>query len=109
MTATFPTHLSDADLLSALIRCAADERGSTARLVTHLAEVDRRELHRASGYGSLFAYCCGELKLSEGATYNRIEAARTARRFPVVLDRLADGSLTLANLRLLSRHLTAEN
>jgi hypothetical protein len=29
--------------------------------------------------------------MSEGEAYNRIEVARTARRFPVVLDMLADG------------------
>jgi hypothetical protein len=49
------------------------------------------------------------LHLEEGAAYNRIEVARTARRFPAVLDGLDEGSLTLAAVRLLAPHLTETN
>jgi hypothetical protein len=47
--------------------------------------------------------------LSESAAYNRIDVARTARRFPVILDGLSDGDLTLASVRLLAPHLTPDN
>jgi len=47
--------------------------------------------------------------LSEDAACSRIEAARTCRRFPVILDSLATGDLNLTAVRLLGRHLTAEN
>ena len=47
--------------------------------------------------------------LSEGATYNRIEVARTARRFPSMLQALEEGSVTLTALRLLAPHLTEAN
>lgn len=43
------------------------------------------------------------------AKVSRIQTARTAQRFPLVLDRLADGSLTLTSIHLLSPHLTEEN
>jgi hypothetical protein len=88
---------------------AGDHRRTTVELVVHLAEFEARDLHLAAGYRSLFAYCTGVLKLSESEAYHRIEAARDAGRFPVVLDRLASGSLTLTNLRLLSGHLKPEN
>ena len=45
------------------------------------------------------APCC---HLSEHAAYGRIEAARAARKFPVVLDLLSDGSLTLTTVTLLA-------
>src|SRR2546425_12356302 len=48
-------------------------------------------------------------RFSEQETYNRIAAARTARRFPVTLELLADGSINLTTIRLLAPHLTAEN
>src|SRR2546426_7090453 len=48
-------------------------------------------------------------RFSEQGTYNRIAAARTARRFPVTLDLLADGSINLTTVRLLAPHLTEEN
>jgi hypothetical protein len=54
-------------------------------------------------------YCTQVLRLSAGGAYNRIEAARAARRFPVVLDLLARADLNLGTLRLLIPHLTAEN
>ena len=80
-----------------------------ATLVAHLAEMEERGLHLKAGYPSLFVYCVRLLRLSEGGAYNRIEAARTARRFPAVLDMLENGLLSLASLRLLAPHLTAEN
>ena len=72
-------------------------------------EVDTRGLHLKSGYGSLYAYCRGALRLSEFEAYSRIEAARAALRFPGILERLADGALNLTTMTLLARHLTAEN
>jgi len=46
------------------------------------------------------------LHLSEHAAYGRIEAARAAQRFPVILDRLTSGELTLTAVGLLAPHLT---
>ena len=58
----------------------------------------------------MFTYCTQVLHLSEHATYGRIEAARTARKFPIVLDRLHPyGSLTLTAITLLGPLLTATN
>jgi hypothetical protein len=109
MKIDFPSRLTDAELVAEVNRCVRDERGATTGLVAHLAEFDARRLHLGAGYSSLFAYCSEVLGLSEDATYNRIEAARAARRFPVILERLADGSLNVTTVRLLARHLTGEN
>jgi len=104
------TALSDQDLLASLEVLASNEREASVELVAHLAALDSRPaLYAARGYGSLFSYCTQALRLSEDATCNRIAAARACRRFPVILERLASGSLTLTSVRLLSRHLTAEN
>lgn len=88
---------------------AGREREATVELIGHLAELDARKLHLAEGYGSLFAYCRGALRLAEHAAYNRIEAARLSRRFPAILDLLADGSLNLSTARLLAPHLRPDN
>jgi hypothetical protein len=103
------TRLPDRDLLSRLADLARRERDVTVELIAHLAELDARKLHRGEGCGSLFRYCTDALRLSEHAAFCRIEAARIARTFPVVLDRLADGSLNLTTLRLLGPHLRPEN
>jgi hypothetical protein len=101
--------LVDEELLARVKSLAARERGATAELVAHLAEVEARKLYLASGYSSMFAYCQGALNLTDHEAFNRIEVARAARRFPVILDRLAEGAVSLTAVRLLAPHLTAEN
>ena len=78
-------------------------------LIRALMELDARRLYLGEGYSSLFTYCTQALHLAEGAAYNRIETARAASRFPVILEGLEDGSLTLTTVRLLAPHLTVEN
>jgi hypothetical protein len=107
---TLASGLSDHDLLARLGVLAANEREATVELVAHLAVLDTRpSLYAARGCGSLFSYCTQVLRLSEDATCNRIMAARTCRRFPVVLDLLASGKMTLTSVRMLSGTLTPEN
>lgn len=109
MKIDLPSHLSDDDLVAQLKSLARSEREATARLIAHLAELDARQLYLAAGFSCLFTYCCEVLRLSEPAAYNRIEVARAVRKFPVILPMLGEGSLSLATVRLLASHLTAEN
>jgi hypothetical protein len=102
-------HLSDDELLATVKRLATTECRATAALVRSLMELDVRRLYLGEGYSSLFTYCTQALHLAEGAAYNRIEAARAARRFPAILAALEDGSVTLTTVRLLAPHLTAAN
>jgi hypothetical protein len=80
------TRLSDAELVVRVKSLVAREHDVTAQLVAHLAELDTRDVHLREGYGSLFVYCRDALGLSECEAYNRIEVARAARRFPVILE-----------------------
>src|SRR5687768_13758947 len=100
--------LPDGELLAEVTRLVTRERQATAELVASLAELDARRLYLGQGCSSLFTYCTLVLHLSEHAAYNRIQVARAARRFPVILDRLADESVHLTAVRLLEPHLTAE-
>jgi hypothetical protein len=109
MTISIPSHSSDAALITEVTRCARDERHATAQFVAHLAELDARELYLGSGQSSLFGYCHKVLGSSEDAAYNRVEAARACRLFPKVLEQLVEGALTVTSVRLLARHLTAQN
>jgi 5-methylcytosine-specific restriction endonuclease McrA len=96
--------------LLAQVKCLAQrEREATVALIAHLAELDARRLYLGEGYASLFTYCTQVLHLSEHAAYGRIEAARAVRRYPVLLEMLADGALTLTTLALLAPQLTPEN
>jgi len=101
--------LDDRDLLHCVVSLAGRERQATVELVGHLAELDARKLYLGEGYGSLFAYCTGALRLSEHGAYNRIEAARLCRRLPAVLGLLEEGELNLTTARLLAPHLSPDN
>jgi hypothetical protein len=97
--------LSDDELWERTRILAAQERASTVDLVAHLAELDDRGLWSDHEYASLFEYCVHALKMSEGAAYKRIRAARASRKRPELLDLLRDGRLSLAAVSLLHAHL----
>jgi hypothetical protein len=109
MTLDSLVDLSDQALLAEVKGLAHQECRATARLIAALTELDTRRLYLGEGYSSLFTYCTQVLHLSEHAAYGRIEAARAARRFPVILDLLSDGSVTLTTVGLLAPHLTPDN
>jgi hypothetical protein len=87
------SHLSDHTLLRNLATLIARDRTTTAELLAHLAEVDERKLYLPAAYPSMYAYCVGELRLSEDAAFKRIQAARVARQFPAIFAAVADGRL----------------
>jgi hypothetical protein len=104
-----PGGLSDSDLEAAVIDLARGERASTASLVAHLAELYGRRLHERAGFSSLFTYCLEVLRLSEHEAYDRMKAAKVARRYPKVIDWLVRGEVNLTTVRLLAPHLTPAN
>ena len=101
--------LSDDELIERVMDLVACERRASAALVRSLVELDARKLYLREGCSSLFTYCTHVLHLSEGSAYNRIEAARAARRYPEVLAALERGDVTLTAVRLLAPHFTAAN
>jgi hypothetical protein len=99
----------DRELLDALARATGDDRRVTTELLALLGEVDARRLYLGEGCSSLFTYCTEVLRFSEHAAYHRIEVARAARAFPMILDLVAEGGVTLTTVALLRPHLTKEN
>jgi len=101
--------LTDDELEIRLQRLAAIEHRALALLLFHLGEFDERRLHADRGHPSLFSYCLRVLGYSEQAAYKRIQAARAARAFPEVLQKIAEGELTLTAAVILAPHIRAEN
>jgi len=104
-----PIQLSNPELLDEVKRLAGCEREATADLIIHLAEVERRELHHAEGFSSMFSYCTRVLSLSEDAAILRLRAMRAVRRRPEILADLTSGALNLSTIRLLEPYLTSAN
>ena len=103
------TSMEDRALLDAAKHLVIEEHLATAALLRALMEIDARRLYLGEGCASMFSYCTQVLHLAEGAAYNRIEAARAARGYPLILGLFEQGTITLTAVRLLAPHLTAEN
>ena len=86
--------LSDHSLTRGLATAIVQEGTATAVVLDHIAEFDARKLYLPAAYTSMFAYCLGELHLSEDAAYKRIQAARAGARFPAIFDAVAEGRCT---------------
>ncbi len=101
--------LADHEVLPALAEVAQRDRTTTARMLVLIGRADAARLYAPTRHDSMFAYCVGELRMSEDVAYKRIRVARAARRCPAILERLADGRLHLSGAYLLAPHLRREN
>jgi 5-methylcytosine-specific restriction endonuclease McrA len=101
--------LTDEELLANTRRLVGKSNQLLAALLLHLAEVEVRGVHRTKRCASLYTYCIYELRFSEDAAARRSAAARFVKRFPALLDAVADGELHLTGLLMIGPHLTPEN
>ncbi len=101
--------LSDAALHEDLLSCYGDHRRGMVEILQYLGEVDRRGIHAAMGYKSLFAYCLKELKMSENEAGPRVAVVRLAKEYPWVLEALGGGDIHLTGLFRLSGHMQPTN
>jgi hypothetical protein len=101
--------LSEPGLFAKIESLARGEHEKLAGLIAHLSELEARRAFLGRGYSSLFTYCRDALHYSDDAAYSRVEAAKAAAKFPVILERLASRDISLTAVRLLRNHLTAEN
>jgi hypothetical protein len=96
-------------LMAELHQLARRDRRCEVRMLVYLGEVDERRLFLGEGFSSMFRYATAVLRMSEPQTFLRIQIARLAKKFPVVLEMLAQGALNLSTLKLLDPHLTNDN
>jgi 5-methylcytosine-specific restriction endonuclease McrA len=101
--------MSESALLNHFETLFARDRRTTTQLPVAIAEIDERKLWARHAFPSMFAFCVERFHMSEQVTAKRIWAARTARRFPVILEMVERGELHLSAICLLARHLTAGN
>ena len=102
-------NLSSQELFTSLKSMRATECSVIAEIVRYLAEVDTRQLYRDLGYSSLFTFCTGALKYSEGAAQRRIVAARCLKENQEVYELLKTGQISLCSLSQVARVITPQN
>lgn len=92
--------LTNEELIKRIEDLAGDLRTKTVELVESLVELDERKLY-FNKHRSLFEYCVFHLKMSDGAAYRRIRAARAFQTYPPVKALLRSGQLSLESLAML--------
>jgi len=105
----FVKKLNNEDLVKQLEALLKDDCLLEVDILAYMGEVDHRRLYRERAFSSMFQFVVEELFLSESMAYKRITAARLARKYPVLLTKLAKGDLHLTGICLLAPHLTCEN
>ena len=101
--------LSDEELVLSLKSACRKEISGTCEVLAHLIELDDRRLYLKLGYSSLFDYCLRALKYSESGAGRMVQAARTVRDYPQILELLGERRLSLATLGKVAGMLTGEN
>jgi hypothetical protein len=101
--------LADGELLANTRRLVGESNQILAALLAHLAEVETRGIHRSKACSSLYMYCIYELRFSEDAASRRVCAARLVKRFPALLQAIANGQLHLTGLLMLGPYFTPQN
>src|SRR5262245_45087621 len=77
---------ADSQLMAELRTLVRADRCSEVRVLICLGELDERGLFLEQAQSSLYGYATGVLRMSEAQAYLRIQAARLARRYPVILE-----------------------
>ncbi len=108
-----PTHFqqwTDQNLIAGLRTAVKKEKRATAELLATMAEVDQRQLFLLHGPSrSMHAFCTHKLAMGEHEAFDKIRAARAARQFPQILEKIANGKLHVTAVRVLAPALTHQN
>ena len=101
--------VSDRGLQAQLVQLLASSCRTEARILAHIAEVERRRLFLKEGFSDLYKYCHQRLGLSETEAYHRVTAARIARKYPIAFSLVEARKIHLSGLCKLKNFLTPAN
>ncbi len=89
---------TDAEILNGLEKLTKSERKITHLILWHILEVEGRKLFLQAGYDSVYKYLTRHLGYSEGAAYDRMQAARLLRQVPTVATKIESGTINLTQM-----------
>ena len=100
---------AEADLLAHIQGALDRERRMGAYVVACLAVIERRRIHLARGYSSLYDFATRGLGLDEAGAWQRVQIARASTKVPDVLTKVADSRISVAVAGKVSGRLNAQN
>src|SRR5258705_3344646 len=93
MPCSLLSHLTDLVLIRNFGTLLGRERGVSAEMLAHLAEIDERRLYLPAGHDSMLSHLVPAWRLSQGSAFSLLRARRTARKVPAVFRALAQRQL----------------
>lgn len=93
-------------ILAKTEKLAREERRITTEILECLREVEEKMIYAELAYSSMYEFCIGHLKYSEGAAHRRISAMRLLKNLPTeaqesTKSKIENGTITVSNLSLL--------
>ena len=101
--------LDNRSLLGHLNTLVQRDRALSCHMLQCLAEVDRRKLYREHACSSMHVFCVEVLRFSEFKAYKHVQAARTASKYPALLEMVRRGETHLSAIAVIAPHLTPDN
>ena len=98
-------YLSGKQLTENLKSLFKTERKTTAEIIEHIKEIDRRRLYLEMGFSSTFAYLTEEIGYGKASAQRRIDAARMTALIPEIHEDLKNGKLNLTQVSLIAQGL----
>ena len=95
--------LSNEEVKESIIKLRSQERDCEVDLLHHLVEIEKRDLHLAWGYSSLFTYLVNSLGYSEACASRRVRVSRLISKYPEIPRMLRAGETNLTSLSLVSK------
>ena len=95
--------LSNEEVKESIIKLRSQERDCEVDLLHHLVEIEKRDLHLAWGYSSLFTYLVNSLGYSEACASRRVRVSRLITKYPEIPRMLRAGETNLTSLSLVSK------
>ena len=87
----------------------SNERKNTAALIAYLGELRDRPDFLEYGYNSVYKFCVEGLGLEPGQAYLRMQVSGVCKKFPIILEKLALGELSLSGAAKLCPVIKEEN
>jgi len=101
--------LSNEEVKLNIIRLRKVERECEVELLFHLIELEKRDLHLAWGYSSLFMYLVNSLGYAEASASRRVRISRLIGKYPEIATMLRSGNTNLSCLSLISKVLEVDS
>ena len=100
--------LSNEEVKLNILRLRETERECEVDLLFYLVELEKRDLHLAWGYSSLFTYLVNALGYPEACASRRVRISRLISRYPNIARMLRFGITNLSCLSLISKVLETD-